>query len=295
METKRRALGKGLEQLFSNEVIDFDNFEKKIVNETKKSDIVEIPLTEIRSNPYQPRKEFDEKSLSEFAESIKEHGVIQPIIVKKSIKGYEIIAGERRTRASKMAGKETIPAIVRDLSDEDMMEIALIENIQREDLNPIEEAEAFSKIIETSNITQEEAARKFGKSRSYITNILGLLSLPEKTKKYVQEGKITMGHARVLSKLSDPEQIDNLADQIIEDGLSVREIEKITSNTEVVKKNKIKREPVYSARHTIYESLMRERIGTKVKIGTKKIEIPFDSDNDLDRILEILGISMDGE
>lgn len=295
METKRRALGKGLEQLFSNEVIDFDNFEKKIVNETKESDIVEIPLTEIRSNPYQPRKEFDEKTLSEFAESIKEHGVIQPIIVKKSIKGYEIIAGERRTRASKMAGKETIPAIVRDLSDEDMMEIALIENIQREDLNPIEEAEAFSKIIETSNITQEEAARKFGKSRSYITNILGLLSLPEKTKKYVQEGKITMGHARVLSKLSDPEQIDNLADQIIEDGLSVREIEKITSNTEVVKKNKIKREPVYSARHTIYESLMRERIGTKVKIGTKKIEIPFDSDNDLDRILEILGISMDGE
>lgn len=295
METKRRALGKGLEQLFSNEVIDFDNFEKKIVNETKESDIVEIPLTEIRSNPYQPRKEFDEKSLSEFAESIKEHGVIQPIIVKKSIKGYEIIAGERRTRASKMAGKETIPAIVRDLSDEDMMEIALIENIQRENLNPIEEAEAFSKIIETSNITQEEAARKFGKSRSYITNILGLLSLPEKTKKYVQEGKITMGHARVLSKLSDPEQIDNLADQIIEDGLSVREIEKITSNTEVVKKNKIKREPVYSARHTIYESLMRERIGTKVKIGTKKIEIPFDSDNDLDRILEILGISMDGE
>lgn len=295
METKRRALGKGLEQLFSNEVIDFDNFEKKIVNETKESDIVEIPLTEIRSNPYQPRKEFDEKSLIEFAESIKEHGVIQPIIVKKSIKGYEIIAGERRTRASKMAGKETIPAIIRELSDQDMMEIALVENIQREDLNPIEEAEAFSKIIETNNLTQEEAARKFGKSRSYITNILGLLSLPAKTKKYVQEGKITMGHARVLSKLSDPEQIDALANQIIEDGLSVREIEKITSNTEVVKKNKIKREPVYSARHTIYESIMRERIGTKVKIGTKKIEIPFDSDNDLDRILEILGISMDGE
>ncbi|MDE5888672.1 MAG: ParB/RepB/Spo0J family partition protein [Bacilli bacterium] len=295
METKRKALGKGLEQLFSNEVIDFDNFEKKIVNETKESDIVEIPLTEIRSNPYQPRKEFDEKSLSEFAESIKEHGVIQPIIVKKSIKGYELIAGERRTRASKMAGKETIPAIIRELSDQDMMEIALIENIQREDLNPIEEAEAFSKIIESSNITQEEAARKFGKSRSYITNILGLLTLPEKTKKYVQEGKITMGHARVLSKLSDQDQIDDLANQIIENGLSVRETEKLTSNTEMPKKNKIKREPVYSARHTIYEGIMRERIGTKVKIGAKKIEIPFDSDNDLDRILELLGISMDGE
>ena len=295
METKRKALGKGLEQLFSNEVIDFDNFEKKIVNETKESDIVEIPLTEIRSNPYQPRKEFDEKSLSEFAESIKEHGVIQPIIVKKSIKGYELIAGERRTRASKMAGKDTIPAIIRDLSDQDMMEIALIENIQREDLNPIEEAEAFSKIIESNNITQEEAARKFGKSRSYITNILGLLTLPEKTKRFVQEGKITMGHARVLSKLSDPDQIDELANQIIENGLSVRETEKITSTTELPKKNKIKREPIYSARHTIYEGIMREKIGTKVKIGAKKIEIPFDSDNDLDRILELLGINMDGE
>lgn len=295
METKRKALGKGLEQLFSNEVIDFDNFERKIVNETKDSDIVEIPLTEIRSNPYQPRKEFDEQSLSEFAESIKEHGVIQPIIVKKSIKGYELIAGERRTRASKMAGKETIPAIIRDMSDQEMMEIALIENIQREDLNPIEEAEAFNKIIEANNMTQEEAARKFGKSRSYITNILGLLSLPETTKKYVQENKISMGHARVLSKLSDSEQIDNLAKKIIEEGLSVRETEKITSSQDLPKKNKIKREPQYSAKHTIYEGIMREKIGTKVKISSRKIEIPFDSDNDLDRILEILGISMDGE
>lgn len=295
METKRKALGKGLEQLFSNEVIDFDNFERNIVNETKETDIVEIPLTEIRSNPYQPRKEFDEKSLSEFAESIKEHGVIQPIIVKKSIKGYELIAGERRTRASKMAGKETIPAIIREMSDQDMMEIALIENIQREDLNPIEEAEAFAKIIESNNLTQEEVAHKFGKSRSYITNILGLITLPDKTKKYVQEGKITMGHARVLSKLSDQEQINDLANKIIEDGLSVRETEKLTSTNEISKKNKIKREPAYSAKHTIYEGIMREKIGTKVKISSKKIEIPFDSDNDLDRILDILGISLEGE
>ena len=294
-DTKRKALGKGLEQLFSNEIIDFDNFEKKIVNETKESDIVEIPLTEIRSNPYQPRKEFDEESLNEFAESIKEHGVIQPIIVKKSIKGYELIAGERRTRASKIAGKETIPAIIRDITDQEMMEIALIENIQREDLNPIEEAEAFSKIIETSGMTQEEAAKKFGKSRSYITNILGLLRLPEKTMELVREGKITMGHARVLSKLEDPDQINEMAKLIIEKELSVRETEKLTSNNDVPKKNKIKREPTYNARHTIYESIMREKIGTKVKIGTKKIEIPYDSDNDLDRILEILGINMDGE
>lgn len=295
METKRKALGKGLEQLFSNEVIDFDNFEKKIVNEAKESDIVEIPLTEIRSNPYQPRKNFDEESLKEFAESIKEHGVIQPVIVKKSIKGYELIAGERRTRASKMAGKTTIPAIIREMSDQDMMEIALIENIQRENLNPIEEASAFEKIIQVNNLTQEDVAKRFGKSRSYITNLLGLLNLPEKVKKYVQEGKISMGHARVLSKLSDEEQIEKIANKIIEDGLSVRDTEKLTSSSDIPKKNKIKREPVYNARHSIYEGIMRDKIGTKVKIGPKKIEIPFDSDSDLDRILEIIGISLDGE
>ncbi len=296
MESKRKALGKGLEQLFSNEVIDFDNFEKKIVNDaTKEGDVVEIPLTEIRSNPYQPRKDFDEKSLAEFAESIKEHGVIQPIIVKKSIKGYELIAGERRTRASKIAGKTTIPAIIRDFTDQEMMEVALLENIQREDLNPIEEAEAFNKIIEDNNFTQEEVAKKFGKSRSYITNLLGLLRLPNKTKSYVQEGKISMGHARVLSKLSDLDQIDEIANKIIEDGLSVRETEKLTSTSEMPKANKIKRAPSYNPKHNMYEGIMREKIGTRVKISNRKIEIPFDSDSDLDRILEILGINMDGE
>ncbi len=296
MESKRKALGKGLEQLFSNEVIDFDNFEKKIVNDaTKEGDIIEIPLTEIRSNPYQPRKDFDEESLREFAESIKEHGVIQPIIVKKSIKGYELIAGERRTRASKMAGKTTIPAIVRDFTDQEMMEVALLENIQREDLNPIEEAEAFNKIIEDNKFTQEEVAKKFGKSRSYITNLLGLLRLPSTTKKYVQEGKISMGHARVLSKLSDSEQIDEIANKIIEEGLSVRETEKLTSAAEMPKTNKIKRTPIYNPKYNMYEGVMREKIGTRVKINNRKIEIPFDSDSDLDRILEILGINMDGE
>ena len=296
MQSKRKALGKGLEQLFSNEVIDFDNFEKKIVNDaTKEGDIIEIPLTEIRSNPYQPRKDFDEESLKEFAESIKEHGVIQPIIVKKSIKGYELIAGERRTRASKIAGKTTIPAIVRDFTDQKMMEVALLENIQREDLNPIEEAEAFNKIIEDNNFTQEEVAKKFGKSRSYITNLLGLLRLPSKTKSYVQDGKISMGHARVLSKLSDPDQIEEIANKIIEDGLSVRETEKLTSTTETPKTNKIKRVSAYNPKYNMYEGIMREKIGTRVKINNRKIEIPFDSDSDLDRILEILGINMDGE
>ena len=147
METKRKALGRGLEQLFSNERIDFDNFEQDIITNTKTTDITEIKLSEIRSNPYQPRKTFDEKALNELAESIKEHGVVQPVIVKKSIKGYELIAGERRTKASRIAGKETIPAIIRDFNDQEMMEIALIENIQRENLNPIEEAIAFKNIL----------------------------------------------------------------------------------------------------------------------------------------------------
>ena len=287
METKRKALGKGLEQLFSNERIDFDNFEQEVINKTKKSDIVEIPLTEVRSNPYQPRKEFDEQSLTELADSIKEHGIIQPIIVKKSIKGYEIVAGERRTRASKMAGKETIPAIIKEYSDQEMMEIALLENIQRENLNPIDEATAFSKIIESTGLTQEAIAKKFGKSRSYITNLLGLLKLPDKTINYVTENKISMGHARVLSKISDEDKVNELANKIIEDDLSVRDTEKLASSADISKTNKINRTSTYSAKHTIYEGVLREKIGTKVKISSHKIEIPFDSDNDLDRILEI--------
>jgi ParB family chromosome partitioning protein len=295
METKRKALGKGLEQLFSNGRIDFDNFEQEVINETKKNDVVEIPLTDIRSNPYQPRKEFDEEALKELADSIKEHGIIQPIIVKKSIKGYEIVAGERRTRASKMAGKTTIPAIIKDYTDQEMMEIALAENILRQNLNPIEEAEQFKKIIDTTGNTQEEVAKKFGKSRSYITNLLGLLDLPDTTKNYVTERKISMGHARVLSKISDENKVNELANKIIEDDLSVRDTEKIASSDALERKNKINRTPVYSAKHAIYEGVLREKIGTKVKINNKKIEIPFDSDNDLDRILEILGIDIEGE
>lgn len=295
MENKRKALGKGLEQLFSNERIDFENFEQTIVEEAKQNDIVELPLVNIRSNPYQPREYFDEQALKELADSIKEHGVVQPIIVKKSIKGYEIIAGERRTRAAKMAGLDKIPAIVREFNDQEMMEIALIENIQRENLNPIEEAEAFSKIIENNNFTQEQVAQKFGKSRSYITNLLGLLNLPEKTKELVKEQKITMGHARVLSKISDEDLVNELADKIISDGLSVREIEKLTAGGNTPKKNPAKKTPVFSAKHTLYESLMREYIGSKVKISSKKIEIPYSSDEELDRILDTLGISVESE
>lgn len=295
MENKRKALGKGLEQLFSNERIDFENFEQTIVEEAKQNDIVEIPLINIRSNPYQPREYFDEQALKELADSIKEHGVVQPIIVKKSIKGYEIIAGERRTRAAKMAGLDKIPAIIREFNDQEMMEIALIENIQRENLNPIEEAEAFAKIIENNNFTQEQVAQKFGKSRSHITNLLGLLNLPQKAKELVKEQKISMGHAKVLSKISDEDLVNELADKIITEGLSVREIERLTTGGNTPKKNPVKKTPVFSAKHTLYESLMREYIGSKVKISSKKIEIPYSNDEELDRILGTLGISVEGE
>ncbi|MBO4245194.1 MAG: ParB/RepB/Spo0J family partition protein [Bacilli bacterium] len=294
METKRKALGKGLEQLFTNERINFDNFEKDIVRNTSKNDIKEINLDEIRSNPYQPRKTFNEESLNELAASIKEHGVVEPIIVKESIKGYELVAGERRTKASRLAGLKTIPAIIRNFNDEQMMEIALIENIQREDLNPIDEAKGYEAIIIKLGLTQEEVSKKFGKSRSYITNLLGLLRLPENVKKYVQDKSISMGHARVLSKIEDKEKITELAEKIINEKLSVREIEDLVSGNSVKKNNPITRvKPSVNPRYQIYENTMRELVGTKVKISNKKVEIPFDSEKDLERILEILNVKID--
>ena len=202
METKKKALGKGLEQLFSNNVIDFDNFEDTVVEENKK-DVTEIDIDEIRINPYQPRKTFDSESFNELAKSIEQYGVVQPIIVKKSIKGYELVAGERRTKAAKIAGLKKIPAIIKDFDDQEMREIAVIENIQREDLNPIDEASSISNIIKLKGYTQEEFANKFGKSRTYVTNLLGLLKLPDDVKRLVEKKAISMSHARVLSKMDD--------------------------------------------------------------------------------------------
>lgn len=289
-------MGRGLEQLFSNEVINFDAFERDIVNNTKVNDIVEIPLQEIRSNPYQPRKSFNEASLQELAESIKEYGVVQPIIVKKSIKGYELIAGERRKKASEMAGLEVIPAIIKDFDDQEMMEIALIENIQREDLNPIDEALAYQNIIELSHLTQDEFAKRFGKSRSHVTNMLGLLKLPNATKQLVESGTISMGHARALSKISDEVLVNQLSDRVLNESLSVRDLEHLIALENLPKKNKVlRKESEQNIHYLIYEKVMREKIGTKVKIKEHKIEIPFDREKDLERILEILGIEISGD
>lgn len=292
METSRRkALGRGLEELFSNEPIAYERLEEKIMNETPNEEIVELPLKDLRSNPYQPRKNFDEEALNELASSIKEHGVFQPIIAKKSIKGYEIIAGERRVKASILAGKETIPAIIRDFSDQDMMEIALLENLQREDLNALEEAIAYKKLLDELALTQEQLAKRLGKSRSHITNMLGLLSLPEEVKDEVSNGKLTMGHARVLSKIEDNEKVKALANKVIKEGLSVRELEALSQDDNLARKNVQNRRVSnnYNEYKNVEEELS-EKFGTKIKIKNNKVEISFVNRNDLNRILEIIGL-----
>lgn len=289
METKKRALGRGLEQLFNNENLDLNSFEKTVYETATNEEIIEINLSELRANPYQPRKIFNDEALNDLAESIKEHGVFQPIIVKKSIKGYEIIAGERRVRASKLAGLEKIPAIIRNLNDEQMMEIALLENLQRENLSAIEEAVAYKSMIEKLNLTQDELSKKVGKSRSHITNILGLLRLPREVQEMVVNNKISMGHARVLSKLEDNNKILEMAKQIVENKMPVRELEQQTEDT--AKKIKIARpiKPV-SNDFRYVEELLREKLDTKVKIKDKKIEISFTNVADLNRILEVLNV-----
>jgi hypothetical protein len=292
METSRRkALGRGLEELFNNEPMDYEKIEEKIVETADNEEIVEIPLSELRSNPYQPRKNFDDNALQELANSIKEHGVFQPIIAKKSIKGYEIIAGERRVKASILAGKTTIPAIIRDFSDQDMMEIALLENLQRENLNALEEAMAYKKLLDELHLTQESLAERLGKSRSHITNMLGLLTLPEEVKDMIMDGKISMSHARVLSKIDNNEKIKELADKIIVDGLSVREIEDLShTDTTIEKKNTQVRHDTNRNEYKVIEEELSEKLGTKVKIKNNKMELYFANSNDLNRILEIIGL-----
>ncbi len=292
MEQKKKALGRGLEQLFSSEVLDFDTFEDRIMESATENDVIEIPLSEIRPNPYQPRKTFDQESLDELATSIKNYGVFQPIIVKKSIKGYDLIAGERRLRASKLAGLDTIPAIVKDFDDEKMREIALLENIQRENLSSIELAWAYKGIIDSLHIRQEDLALKIGKSRSHVTNILGLLRLPDDVQDMVRDNKISMGHARVLSKLEDNGEVEKLANEVVKNNISVRDLENISVKEDIAKKVPIARQ-VKVNEYQYVEDELRDILGTKVKIDNKKIEIYFDSKVDLTRILDILNVKVD--
>ena len=282
METKKRALGTGLEQLFNNENLDLQKLEQTIYEEARNEEIIELNLKDLRPNPYQPRKIFNDEALEDLAASIKEHGIFQPIIVKKSIKGYDIVAGERRFRAAKMAGLEKIPAIIREFSDDQMMEIALLENLQRENLTAIEEAYAYKSMLEKLSLTQDELAKRVGKSRSHITNILGLLRLPSEVQQMIAESKLTMGHARALSKLDDDNKIKELANKIVKEDLNVRSIEKITPKKQPKKKD--------DNDYKYVEDMLREKLDTKVKIKDKKIEISFTSVADLNRILEIIDV-----
>lgn len=275
-----KRLGKGLDALIPSLHINDDD------------KIVEIPLSQLRANPYQPRKTFDEHSIEELAASIKEHGVITPIIVREVLKGYEIIAGERRWRASQVANLATVPAVIRKLTDQQVMEIALIENLQREDLNSMEIALAYQGLIDTFSLTQEELSVKVGKSRPHIANFLRLLQLPEEVKGYVSRGTLTMGHAKAIVGLKDIKLIKEIALVAIKNEWSVRELEeqiqKIEQPSKVKKITKTKRDPYI---HQVEESL-REYYGTKVSIknvkNKGKIELLYYSKDDLERLLELL-------
>ncbi len=276
-----KRLGKGLDALITS----------LSINEDDK--IVEIPLSQLRANPYQPRKTFDEEAIKELAESIREHGVIQPIIVRQALKGYEIIAGERRFRASQMLGNATIPAVVRTYSDQQVMEIALIENVQREDLNAIEVAIAYQSIMTQFALTQEELSLKVGKSRSHIANFLRLLALPDEIKGHVSRGTLSMGHARALAGVKEDAKKKELAKQTLAYEWSVRELEQAIQNLTVTgkpkTKSKVKKRDPYLEEA---ENALREKFKTTVKIKANKdkgkIELSYFNKGDLERLLEML-------
>ena len=290
MKNKGKSLGKGIDALFQ-ELEEVD---------VKKEEVVQLSLNELRPNPYQPRKTFDETSLQELANSIERSGVFQPIIVRRStVKGYEIIAGERRFRASKLAKTQTIPAIIREFDEESMMQVAVMENLQREDLNPLEEAEAYEMLMKNLKLTQAEVAERLGKSRSYVANYLRLLTLPKLVKEMVEDERLSMGQARTLLGLKNKEQILKLANRCVKESLTVRQLEQMVANMNEEKTKKkvprvIKEKPYYLRES---EDRLMDKFGTSVEIrekkGKGKIEIEYLSQSDLTRILDILEIRFD--
>ena len=295
METsKRRALGRGLEELFNNEPLDYNQLEEKIITSTPKEEIVELNLSELRTNPYQPRKNFDTHALEELASSIKEHGVFQPIIAKKSIKGYEIVAGERRVRASKLAGKTTIPAIVKDFTDSEMMEIALLENLQREDLNAIEEAESYRKLMDDLELTQQEVAQRLSKSRPYIANMLRLLQLPKEITQMVKDNKLSGAHGRTLLGIKDKQKMKSIAKQAFQESWSVRTLEQyVNENNEdkpkIIDKQQATKKPKFIQQQ---ERQLKEQYGSAVTISNKNkkgyITFEFKSETEFRRLIHQL-------
>lgn len=272
----KKGLGKGLGALISNEALDED------------TGVVELRINEIEPNAGQPRKFFDDEKLVQLAESIKQHGIIQPIIVKKDNNVYTIIAGERRWRAAKLAGLSRVPVLIKDFTEKQVMEIALIENLQREDLNPIEEADAFLHLMNEFNLTQEQIAVTIGRSRSAVANTLRLLGLSIEVKKFIISGDLTSGHARTLVIIQDEALQKSAAENIIENKLSVRETENYIKN--LLKNRENKKTKIENPDFKDVEDKLKNILGTKVKLlannNKGKITIEYYSNDELDRLLE---------
>ena len=278
-------LGRGLDSLFGQENV--TKILDDIENNNEGQEQLMISVDEIRPNPYQPRKVFDKEALQELSESIQQHGVFTPILVKKSISGYELVTGERRLRASKMAGLETIPAILVDFDDQQMMEIALLENVQREDLNIIEEAKAYDQLIKRLNYTQEQVAHRIGKSREHITNTLRLLKLPEDVQNYVVAKQLSMGHVRALLGLKDEDMMRKVARQAIAQGMSVRKVEQLVKSINGKKVEKSK-EPSLFVKEA--KKQLEEYFQTSVSISQHSVSIHYENEDDLNRLLDKLGL-----
>jgi ParB family chromosome partitioning protein len=280
-----KGLGKGINALFAS------------MEASKEESVQEISLNEIRPNPYQPRKIFHPEAINELKESIIHHGVLQPIIVRSSIKGYEIVVGERRYRASKEAGIDKIPAVVRNLTDVQMMELALLENLQREDLSTIEEAQAYELLLEKLDVTQEELAKRLGKSRPHISNHIRLLALPSQIQQWMMDNKLTMGHGRALLGLKKKNEMLPLAEKAVKGEWNVRQLESVIQQlNENVSRGTLKKKEKKDLFVQEQETLLRERFGTTVSIKKSKkkgkIEIAFFSEDDLTRILDLLESSI---
>ncbi|NLW15340.1 MAG: ParB/RepB/Spo0J family partition protein [Erysipelothrix sp.] len=279
-------LGKGLGAIFGDDV---SNILEEI-QQGNREDLghkTQLPINDVRPNPYQPRRYFDEVKLGELAESIRQHGLFTPVLVREAKSGYELVAGERRLRASKIAGLEFIEAIVVEFNDEQMMEIAIIENIQREDLNVLEEAQGYQLLIDNLHLTQEDVAQRVNKSRSHVANLLRLLRLPTSVQKMVQEGKLTMGHVRPLITLENPKEIERYAKEIYAKKLSVRDAERLINQIDNEDKPKIR---IKRKDYEYAETLFEKKLQTRILIENKKINISFEDDEDLNRILDVLGL-----
>lgn len=280
-------LGKGLAAIFGEDVNDVLEDIQQGKSDTHVSGRFEVSIDDVRPNPYQPRKTFDEGRLRELADSIRQHGVFTPILVKRSLGGYELIAGERRLRACRLAGIKKIPAIEMEFDDQQMMEIALLENIQREDLNAIEEAKAYEKLIQKVGYTQEELARRIGKSREHVANMIRLLKLPARLQQHVTAHELSMGHVRALLSLEDETMMEEVAQKAIREQLSVRAVEKLVKS--MVQPKPKKKEKPRDIHLEAVEHRLQDRFQTTVKVANGQIVIRYSGDDDLNRILEMIG------